>query len=68
LTPASTNLWFVIDRLRPMPVDKLQHAGEALVHALRGMSPAVETTISLIAPDASARRVSDSASRDPAVP
>jgi len=50
LSPASRNLWFVIDRLSPMPLDELRHAGEALVHGLRQICPEVETSIVLLEP------------------
>ena len=51
LSGASRNLWFVIDRLSPMPIDELVHAGEALVKGLHELSPEVETTVSLLEPD-----------------
>jgi len=50
LSDASRNLWFVIDRLSPMPLDELLHAGEALVKGLRGICPDVETSASLLEP------------------
>ena len=50
LSEASRNLWFVIDRLSPMPVDELLHAGEALVKGLREICPDVETSASLLEP------------------
>jgi DNA/RNA-binding domain of Phe-tRNA-synthetase-like protein len=48
LTGASEDLWFVIDRLSPMPVDELMRAGEALVLGLRALSPGVETAVTLL--------------------
>jgi DNA/RNA-binding domain of Phe-tRNA-synthetase-like protein len=48
LTPATTNLWFIIDRLPPMPVEELFRAGEELVAGLRAMCPNVETAASLL--------------------
>jgi DNA/RNA-binding domain of Phe-tRNA-synthetase-like protein len=50
LSQTSRNLWFVIDRLSPMPLDELLHAGEALVNGLREISPGVETSVSLLQP------------------
>jgi DNA/RNA-binding domain of Phe-tRNA-synthetase-like protein len=50
LTEASENLWFVIDRLAPMPVDELIRAGDELVLGLRRLSPGVEATTSLLEP------------------
>ena len=52
LTPGSANLWFIIDRLAPMPLEELAHAGEELVAGLRTMCPGVETTTSLLGPAA----------------
>ncbi len=52
LTSQSRNLWFIIDRLSPMPVDELVRAGEALAAGLAQMSPGVTHSIELIAPDA----------------
>lgn len=50
LSQASRNLWFVIDRLSPMPLDELLHAGEALADGLREICPEVETSIRLLEP------------------
>ena len=50
LSPASRNLWFVIDRLSPMPVEELLRAGDALVKGLREICPEVETHASLLEP------------------
>lgn len=52
LTARSTNLWFIIDRLPPMPVDGLFRAGEELEAGLRTICPEVETAISLLEPPA----------------
>lgn len=46
----SRNLWFVIDRLPPMPIAELQRAGEELAAGLRRMSPAITHSIRLIEP------------------
>ena len=50
LTEATENLWFVIDRLAPMPVDELIRAGDELVLGLRRLSPGVEAVTSLLEP------------------
>jgi len=50
LSQSSRNLWFVIDRLSPMPIEELLHAGEALVRGLREICPEVETSTSLLEP------------------
>ena len=50
LTEASENLWFVIDRLAPMPVDALLRAGDELALGLRRLSPGVEAVTSLLEP------------------
>jgi len=50
LSEASRTLWFVIDRLSPMPLDGLLQAGEALTTGLRELCPDVETSVSLLEP------------------
>ena len=50
LTSASENLWFVIDRLEPMPIDELRRAGEALVLGLQSLSPGLEAEAKLLEP------------------
>ncbi len=50
LSETSKDLWFVIDRLEPMPVDELRRAGDELVCGLRSLSPGLEATISLLEP------------------
>lgn len=50
LSDASQNLWFVIDRLSPMPVEELLRAGDALIEGLRRLCPAVEAAASLLEP------------------
>ena len=52
LTSQSRNLWFIIDRLPPMPVEEMVCAGEALAAGLVQMSPGVTHSIELIVPDA----------------
>lgn len=50
LTGASRNLWFVLDRLAPMPLEELWRAGSDLTDGLRQMSPGVEITTSILEP------------------
>lgn len=50
LTGTSENLWFVIDRLTPMPLDELMRAGDELVLGLRRLSPGVEAATALLEP------------------
>ena len=46
----SRNLWFIIDRLPPMPVTELARAGEELVSGLARISPGITHSILLLAP------------------
>jgi DNA/RNA-binding domain of Phe-tRNA-synthetase-like protein len=48
----SRNLWFIIDRLPPMPVSELQRAGEELVSGLARISPGITHSMDLLAPAA----------------
>jgi len=43
-------LWFVIDRLSPMPIDSLKQAGEALAALLQNASPNSIVKVDLLAP------------------
>ena len=53
----TTEMWFVIERLEPMPIVMLREAGEALAFGLRRLSPGVEITQTLIdAPAESSER------------
>jgi DNA/RNA-binding domain of Phe-tRNA-synthetase-like protein len=48
---SSTTMWFVIERLEPMPLDSLHAAGEELRRGLLVLSPAAEiATVLLTAP------------------
>lgn len=40
----STEMWFVLERLYPMPVDALMEAGAQLIEGLRRLSPGVRTS------------------------
>jgi DNA/RNA-binding domain of Phe-tRNA-synthetase-like protein len=50
--PESRNLWFIIDRLPPMPIAELVHAGEQLVAGLARVSPGITHRIDLLEPGA----------------
>jgi DNA/RNA-binding domain of Phe-tRNA-synthetase-like protein len=53
VTLESTDIWFVIERLAPMPVEALTEAGATLVAGLRAMTPDIRTdSILLSAQDA----------------
>ena len=44
LDVATTEMWFVLERLEPMPIDALLEAGAALVAGLRALAPAADIT------------------------
>ena len=50
ITSDTRNLWFVIDRLNPMPVDSLKLSGEALAGVLQHASPHSSVKVDLLAP------------------
>lgn len=43
ITEHSTEMWFVLERLDPMPTEALLEAGERLIEGLRRLSPDVST-------------------------
>ena len=47
----SRNLWFVIDRLPPMPIAELERAGQELVAGLERVSAGITHSVRLIEPD-----------------
>lgn len=47
LTEATTDMWFVLERLEPMPLDALMEAGRSMVDALVQMSPDAEASVAL---------------------
>jgi DNA/RNA-binding domain of Phe-tRNA-synthetase-like protein len=47
----SRNLWFIIDRLPPMPIAELERAGQELVAGLARLSPGVAHSVRLMEPD-----------------
>lgn len=48
LEPDSTAMWFVLERLEPMPLAALEEAGSALVAAVRALSPAAVVRTQLL--------------------
>lgn len=48
ITEASTSLWFVLERLEPMPLDALTEAGDTLLRGLRRLNPTLESEIEII--------------------
>jgi DNA/RNA-binding domain of Phe-tRNA-synthetase-like protein len=46
----SRNLWFIIDRLPPMPIAELVRAGEELVAGLARASPGIAHSLDLLEP------------------
>lgn len=51
ITEASTSLWFVLERLEPMPVDTLLNAGKALIEGLEAMGLAKGAGLALFDAD-----------------
>lgn len=54
ITEESEDMWFVLERLDPMPVEALQDAGRMLVGGLRRISP--DLALSVYAFDAGSPR------------
>lgn len=50
ITQDTKNVWFVIDRLAPMPLEDLKLAGDALATLLRTASPNARIKIDLLTP------------------
>jgi DNA/RNA-binding domain of Phe-tRNA-synthetase-like protein len=50
LNPDSRNLWFIVDRLPPMPIAELTRAGDELVSGLARISPGITHSIHLLEP------------------
>jgi DNA/RNA-binding domain of Phe-tRNA-synthetase-like protein len=46
----TTEMWFVLERLAPMPLDRLTAAGERLVQALEQMAPGARIEVQRLAP------------------
>jgi DNA/RNA-binding domain of Phe-tRNA-synthetase-like protein len=49
LTAGTTDMWFVLERLEPMPLSGLHDAGDALVRTLRQLAPGAVITPSVMA-------------------
>jgi DNA/RNA-binding domain of Phe-tRNA-synthetase-like protein len=54
VTLGSHDIWFVIERLAPMPVSALKEAGATLIDGLRAMTPGIRVDSILITPHGSA--------------
>lgn len=50
ITEASTSLWFVLERLEPMPLDALIEAGNDLLIGLRRLAPQLKCEVEMIGP------------------
>jgi DNA/RNA-binding domain of Phe-tRNA-synthetase-like protein len=50
ITDRSVDLWFVIDRLPPLSIGDLERAGDLLVGSLQSISPAITSSVTLLAP------------------
>jgi DNA/RNA-binding domain of Phe-tRNA-synthetase-like protein len=50
LNDDSRDLWFIIDRLPPMPIEELARAGEELVSGLARISPGIGHSVDLLEP------------------
>lgn len=48
ITEASTSLWFVLERLDPMPLEALAEAGDALVEGLRRLNPGLISVTAML--------------------
>jgi DNA/RNA-binding domain of Phe-tRNA-synthetase-like protein len=44
----STDMWFVIERLGPLPLDALQEVGDALVRGVQRLAPDAQTSLATI--------------------
>jgi DNA/RNA-binding domain of Phe-tRNA-synthetase-like protein len=48
ITESSTEIWFVIERLAPMPVDALHAAGDDLRRGLLALNPATQIDVAVL--------------------
>lgn len=48
ITEDTTAMWFILERLDPMPVEALHRAGEELIAGLKRLSPALQATTALL--------------------
>lgn len=55
LEPETTQMWFILERLEPLPMEALLEAGDVLVSGLRHLAPGAEIATTVVkrpAPDA----------------
>lgn len=50
ITPSSTDMWFIIERLEPMPLEALRAAGDALASGLLALKPDASIAATVIEP------------------
>jgi DNA/RNA-binding domain of Phe-tRNA-synthetase-like protein len=55
LDVGTTDMWFILERLDPMPMDRLMDAGEMLIAGLKRLAPAAEITRALLSKGSSIR-------------
>ncbi|MEZ5923681.1 MAG: phenylalanine--tRNA ligase beta subunit-related protein [Hyphomicrobiaceae bacterium] len=48
MTDATRDMWFVLERLEPMPIGALQDAGDALIASIRQLAPDAHITLRLL--------------------
>ncbi|MNY60549.1 hypothetical protein D3C86_1971190 [compost metagenome] len=48
ITEDSTAMWFILERLDPMPIPTLLQAGEDLIAGLKRLAPSLEATTRLL--------------------
>jgi DNA/RNA-binding domain of Phe-tRNA-synthetase-like protein len=48
ITPASTDMWFIIERLEPMPLEALVAAGDDLTAGLLRLQPDAKVTVTIV--------------------
>ncbi len=48
IEPTTTRMWFVLERLEPMPLEALQQAGLELMQGLCALSPNAQISATLI--------------------
>jgi DNA/RNA-binding domain of Phe-tRNA-synthetase-like protein len=49
ITVETTDIWFVLERLEPMPIEALREAGEAIAEGIRSLAPDAHIAQTLIA-------------------
>lgn len=48
ITDESTAMWFILERLEPMPIPSLVQAGDDLIAGLKHLAPSLEATMQLL--------------------